>query len=70
MKTFFSFFRHLKIKHMEFAVEKKNLTKEDVGRRLSSMIHEFICNKITYFTSFSKITIIYDNGQEIVTEIL
>lgn len=55
---------------MEFAVEKKNLTKEDVGRRLSSMIHEFICNKITYFTSFSKITIIYDNGQEIVTEIL
>lgn len=70
MKSFFSFFRHLKIKHKEFAVEKKNLTKEDIGIRLSSMIHEFICNNIIYFTSFSKITIIYDNGQDIVTKIL
>ncbi len=70
MKTFFAFFRHLDITHREFAVEKKNLTRDGIRSRLAAMIHEFIRTNISYFISFSKITIFYDNGQDEIREIL
>ncbi len=70
MKYFLSFCRHINIMHREFVVDKKNLNKKDIQRRLTGEIKVFLKENSLYFSRFSEVNINYDNGQAIVSNVL
>ena len=70
MACFLSFLNQLPVSHVEFCVEKKNLTEYEIHEHLTKQVYSFIYNNFSYFMEFDNITIYYDNGQQIVMEIL
>lgn len=70
MGKFMSFLRHIPAKHIEFSIEKKNMTEEKIHDFLIKQVCEFIENNLLYFSAFDNITFYYDNGQNIVLKVL
>lgn len=71
LKKLLAFVDKVEFKHGSFVVEKKHI-KSDKGliQKLSRQLSDFIRGHYPYFTSFDKLKIYYDNGQDRVVRIL
>ena len=71
LKKLLAFVDKVEFKHGSFVVEKKHI-KSDKGliQKLSRQLSDFIRGHYPYFTSFDKLKIYYDNGQDGVVRIL
>ena len=59
-----AFVRNLDIKYKSFHIEKKHIKNDvEAAGKLSKQISAFLKEHNTYFLSFDKIIVYYDNGQ-------
>ena len=67
----FYFTLHCDIRYRTFSFEKKQFENKNylVGR-MARELHSFIQDNLSYFLSFDKVKIYYDNGQAEISQIL
>lgn len=71
LRIMMNFFRRVDVRCKTFSIDKKDIAgKIDAIGKLTQEISPFMISKHSYFSSFDKIKIYYDNGQIEVTKIL
>lgn len=71
LKKMLAFVDKIEFKHTSFVVEKKHITSDkELIQKLSRQLSEFIRAHYPYFTSFDKVKIYYDNGQDGVVRVI
>lgn len=71
LRRIINFVAKTKIRVKSFTVDKKHIQDEvELATRLAKQISEFIRQYYTYFLSFDKIKVYYDNGQVEVTKVI
>ncbi len=69
--SFFNFAKRLPINYKSFIFYKPDFeTKEQMLNLMSKSLGEFIMSKLSYFHSFNKIIVLYDNGQREIAQLL
>jgi len=68
--TFFYFAVKVGIKYKNIIVDKKHKNPLDINRNISMNLSSFVKENLSYFQSFDKIIIYYDNGQNQLANIL
>ncbi len=65
LKKMLAFIDKIEFKHASFVVEKKHInTDKELIKRLARQFSDFIKQHYPYFTSFDRIKVYYDNGQD------
>ena len=71
LRKIINFVAKAEIKVKPFVVDKKHIEDEvELATKLAKQISEFIRQYYTYFLSFDKIKVYYDNGQVEVTKVI
>lgn len=71
LKKMLAFVDKVEFKHESFVVEKKHIKSDtELIQKLSRQLSDFIREHYPYFTSFDKVKIYYDNGQDGVVRVL
>ena len=71
LKKMLAFVDKVDFRHTSFVVEKKHLNDDkELIQKLSRQMSSFIQDHYLYFTSFDKVKIYYDNGQDGVVRII
>lgn len=71
LKRMLAFVDKVEFKHASFVVEKKHIASDkELIQKLSRQLSEFIREHYSYFISFDKIKVYYDNGQDGVVRVI
>lgn len=71
LKKILAFVDKVEFKHTSIIVDKKHISSDtELIQKLSRQLSDFIREHYTYFTSFDKVKIYYDNGQDGVVRVL
>ncbi len=71
LKKMLAFIDKVDFKHASFVVEKKHITSDtELIQKLSRQLSDFIREHYSYFISFDRVKIYYDNGQDGVVRII